>query len=205
MLANRSPFGKVLVAILLAHTLPSIAAEERTVPSTIKEVTIYLTGAQVTRAASVNIPAGTSVLRFVGLSAEADPGSIQVTGTGAFTVMRVKHRLAQGALPHGTPAIKTLEQGIKEIERRIQDEQTRIGLLQNEEQRLLKNETIESGDRGLSVEQLRAINDYHRERMAAVRNGAVTWSTPDRGDAGRGAGTAHATAETARCGTGIDQ
>jgi hypothetical protein len=41
----------------------------------------------------VDLPKGTSTLVLAGLSDEVDPANIQVSGTGAFTILGVQHRL----------------------------------------------------------------------------------------------------------------
>ncbi|HEY0975862.1 MAG TPA: mucoidy inhibitor MuiA family protein [Flavobacteriales bacterium] len=165
----------ILLLVMAAAVVSGTrGADERTIPSTISNVTVFLSGAQVERTATTEIPKGTSRLVFGGLSAEADPGSIQVRGTGGFTILSVQHRMDHGKPPEGPEAVKTLEAAIKGIEREIQDEQNRITVLQNEEQRLLKNESFDGGAQGLSVERIKAVNDYFRERITAVREGILT-------------------------------
>ncbi len=166
---------RISIPILAFLALPLFlrAADEKPLTSTITHVIVYLGGAQVTRTVTTELSAGTHRLVFKDLSEEADPASIQVSGTGTFTILSVKHRMDHGTEPTGTPEVKELEERIRAIERTIQDEQTRIGILQSEEQRLLKNETITAGEQGTTLEQLRSINDYHRERVTAVRNGIV--------------------------------
>lgn len=163
----------MLVLPLLLLGPVTNATEERSVKSTITNVTVFLSGAQIERTATVDLPKGTTRLVFKELSEEADPASIQVSGTGGFTILSVKPRIDHGKAPTGTAEVKDLEAGIQAIERTIQDEQSRIGVLQNEEQRLLKNEAFDGGDQGLSMERIKAINDYFRERITAVREGII--------------------------------
>ncbi|MEM9024414.1 MAG: DUF4140 domain-containing protein, partial [Bacteroidota bacterium] len=59
--------------------------------SQIKEVTVFLNGAQVKRTASRTIPSGTHYLKFTGLSTQIDPNSIQVNGRGSATILSVSH------------------------------------------------------------------------------------------------------------------
>lgn len=161
-------------SLLLLALLPAAlrAGDEHPITSTIQHVTVFLTGAQVERTANADLPKGTTRLVFKQLSEEADPATVQVSGSG-FTILSVKHRIDHGSTPEVPAAVKALETRIAAIERSIQDEQGRIGVLQNEEQRLLKNEAFEGGDQGLSVERIKAINDYFRERITAVREGVI--------------------------------
>lgn len=161
------------VAFLLFQLQLLFAIEEKIVTSQIKQVTVFLSGAQVERTADADLPKGTVRLVFAGRSAEVEPASVQVHGTGRFTLLSVKHKLDPGTAVVSSNAVKTLEASIKAIEHEIQDERTRITVLQNEEQRLLKNEDFDGGSAGLSVERIRAINDYHRERITAVHEGVL--------------------------------
>jgi len=149
------------------------ALEDKAISSTIKQVTVFLSGAQVERTAQVEMPKGSLRLVFKGLSAEADPASIQIGGTGGFTILSVKHRLDHGAPPTTSSEVKELEEKIKALGEHIQNDQSRIGVLQNEEQRLLKNETFDGGEQGLSMDRIKAINDYFRERITVVREGII--------------------------------
>src|SRR5690606_22991176 len=108
----------------------------------ITTVTVHLSGAQVTRTARVELPKGTLRLVFKDLSEEADPASVRVSGTGGFTILSVKHRLDHGTKPEGGGEVEAIEARIKAVERSAQDERSRIGVLRNEEQRLLKNEVV---------------------------------------------------------------
>ena len=80
----------LIVAFLLFHLQHLFAIEEKIVTSQIKQVTVFLSGAQVERTADADLPKGTVRLVFAGLSAEVDPASVQVHGTGRFTLLSVK-------------------------------------------------------------------------------------------------------------------
>jgi len=175
MAPRTHPVHTALATVLWAASINATASTtaEKAITSTITTVTVHLSGAQVTRTARVELPKGTLRLVFKDLSEEADPASVRVSGTGGFTILSVKHRLDHGTKPEGGGEVEATEARIKAVERSVQDERNRIGLLQNEEQRLLKNEVVEGGQQGTTLERLRAINDYLRERIAAVRSGVL--------------------------------
>ena len=66
------------------------ADNEKEIRAAIKHVTVYPDRAQVTHEASVELPAGKSLLRLGSLSPYIDAQSIQVKGTGAFVIISVK-------------------------------------------------------------------------------------------------------------------
>ena len=58
--------------------------------SKIEEVTVYESGAQVTRTAKTNLPAGRAALILRGVSSQLDKQSLQVSGD--FTILSVVHQ-----------------------------------------------------------------------------------------------------------------
>ena len=166
------PTAALVLAVALHGTIHA-APPEQALPSRIEAVTVYRSGAQVTRIGRTELSKGAQRIVFKDLSAEADPATLQVTAPEGVRILSVKHRLDHGRDPESDPEVKRLEERIRTIERAIQDHQVRIGILQQEEARLLKNEVVHAGERGTLPELLRAMNDYHRDRITAIRTGVV--------------------------------
>ena len=80
--------------------------------STIKNVKIFLSGAQVNRNTKVNVGAGQSVLAIEGLSSAIDASSISVTGTGNAMIMGVSFRLDYLKDIAKTPEMKLLQDSL---------------------------------------------------------------------------------------------
>ena len=78
---------KLLAALFFLPLAAFGQSEEIEVRSEIKEVTLYLSGAQETRSARINIPAGNSTLKFIGLPGDIQANSIQVKGVSDFTIL----------------------------------------------------------------------------------------------------------------------
>ncbi|MFZ9187323.1 MAG: DUF4140 domain-containing protein [Algoriphagus sp.] len=81
--------------LLSSFTLKGFAQDlkEVTLTNQIKEVTLFLSGAQVFETATGTLPAGETVLLVKGLSPFLDEKSIQVKGQGNFTIQAVNKRL----------------------------------------------------------------------------------------------------------------
>ena len=80
----------VSLCILLSATT---WAKEQPVTTSISAVKVFLSGAEVTRSGKAELLKGTATLVFAGLPEELDPANIQVSGSGAFTILGVQHRL----------------------------------------------------------------------------------------------------------------
>ncbi|MBN1520430.1 MAG: mucoidy inhibitor MuiA family protein [Spirochaetales bacterium] len=96
-----------LAAIACAGVLAS--AQEALAPSSrVAKVTVYSDRALVTRQAELALPKGESTVLFSNLPAALDPSSVQVSGTGAFTLRDV--RVASRQLSRDVSAqLKALE------------------------------------------------------------------------------------------------
>jgi hypothetical protein len=156
--------------LVLAQLLciPFLAfSAEKPVSTTISAVKVFLSGAEVTRTGKADLPKGTATLVFAGLSEEVDPSNIQVSGSGAFTILGVQHRLNYLEEKQDRAEVVELKARIKALEADITKEQSLLGVLDKEDARLAKNDVI-AGDAGLSLEQLRSINDYLQSRQEAL-------------------------------------
>jgi len=155
-----------LVALCLASTL-LVRSAEKPVTTSISAVKVFLSGAEVTRTGKVELPKGTSTLVFAGLSEEVDPANIQVSGTGAFTILGVQHRLNYLEEKQDRAEVVTLKDRIKAIEADIERENSMLSVVEREDARLAKNEVV-AGDQGLTLSQLQSINEYLRGRQEAL-------------------------------------
>ena len=152
----------------LATALFATAAE-KPVTTTIAAVKVFLTGAEVTRTGKVELTKGTTTLVFTGLSEEVDPANIQVSGTGAFTILGVQHRLNYLEEKQDRAEVTALKDRIKALEQDIERENGALSVVDREEARLGKNEVV-AGEQGLTLQQLQGINDYLRARQEALTN-----------------------------------
>ncbi|MBX2980286.1 MAG: mucoidy inhibitor MuiA family protein [Flavobacteriales bacterium] len=155
-----------LLTALVLFTLGAQAAE-KPVTTTISAVKVFLSGAEVTRNGKVELPKGTSTLVFAGLSEEVDPSNIQVSGTGAFTILGVQHRLNYLEEKQDRAEVLVLKDRIKTLEADIERENSLLAVVEKEDARLGKNEVV-GGEQGLTLTQLQSINEYLRGRQEAL-------------------------------------
>src|SRR5688572_24320856 len=84
-----------LLTLLLILSVPMVQAKdtEKKLKSTIKEVTVFLSGAQITNTVTTNLSAGTTDLVFTDLSPYIMDNNIQAKGEGSFTILSVVKRI----------------------------------------------------------------------------------------------------------------
>jgi len=153
----------------LTLNLFSQSPQEIELKSEVNEVTVYLTGAQVTRLKSVDLPIGRSILKFTNLSPFIDSKSISINAKGEFTVLSVN--LQQNFLTQQTKS-KENEDLLKnklEIEKKIKTENAYLEVL-NEELAFLKaNSSIGGANVGTSLTSLKEASTYFSEKITAIK------------------------------------
>ncbi|MBC2592973.1 mucoidy inhibitor MuiA family protein [Ruficoccus amylovorans] len=93
-----SPF--LFAALAAPFSLP--AAQEQVLDSHLNAVTVYTDRAEVVRQAGLKLDPGVHTLIFTDLPAQTDAGSLQVDGTGGFTLQDVRFETRQLTdLPEG--------------------------------------------------------------------------------------------------------
>jgi len=143
------------------------AQDETEIKSEVKEVTVFLTGAEETRTAKTTIKEGNSTLRFTDLPAQIDPNSIRVDGISDFTILSIN--FVQNYL-----SSKEEEGEIKIITDRLDSLQLRSGMiareksLLHEEKSMMQANNRLTNNNGLVIEDLVVIADYYAERYNEI-------------------------------------
>ena len=161
----------ILLSILIA--LFSVATAQETkkqVDSKIDNVTVFLSGAQVLRDATVTIPKGTSDLVFHDVSTSVNPQSIQVTTNFDITVLAVNHQINYIEEPSKREEITKLDTQLKALKEKLNYEMAMLQVFQQEENMLIKNQGIGGANVVLKAVDLKEAIDFQRTRMTEVKN-----------------------------------
>lgn len=165
---------KILYSFLLALLcLFKAYADERTVESEIRSVTVYTVGAQVSREARFNLQSGEQTLVFQGLSPYLDEASLQFDAGPGQTVISMKY---ERRYPELTPAQKSQSVKLNDEIKALVDSslilKAQLATLQREETVLLQNTdfdiwpemTATQLEEGLKVVRSR-LNNIKRQRL----------------------------------------
>ncbi len=155
-----------LLAGLSLHSLT--AQDEILLSSEISSVTVFQRSAQLTRKATVKIPAGKSRLIFSRLSQDMDPASILLRGQGNLSILSIGHRhnyLSEENLP---AELQSLQEQIETLEMDIRKLKAREDGLRNEKEMIIANRNIGGTASGISFEQLQRIAQYTSERISEI-------------------------------------
>ena len=159
----------ILILSGLISFLPGFASEPVEVSSQIREVTVFLNGAQVSRQAKVLLPRGMTTLVFRELPVNIDPMSIQAKGEGNFIILSLLHQVNYLAGQRTTAQVKQLQDSLKLYEDKIVFNKSMQSVMQNEEDLLITNRDISGKEKGVTMVELKAAADFYRARLTEIK------------------------------------
>ena len=167
IISNKATMKKNISLLAIACLgLPLFAGnDEINVKSTITSVTVFLSGAQVTRTGQLTLAPGSKTFVFAGLPQNINPQSLQVKGTGNYTILSVTHRLNYMMSRQKSSDIKMLEDSILILKNQLSLDQSTLTVTQEEENFLLANKSIGGQNTGVNVNDLKTAADLLRTRL----------------------------------------
>jgi uncharacterized protein (TIGR02231 family) len=142
---------------------------EKRVKSDIKEVTVFLNGAQVTSVASVNLAPGTTNIVFEDLSQYIWDNNIQARGEGDFTILSVVRKLNYLNPKDMPKEIKVVSDTLEALHDRQDLLQSMWKIYDQEEQMLMANKSIGGQNTGVNVAELEKAANLLRNRLTELQ------------------------------------
>lgn len=160
----------ILSAVLLFSFAGVIKADDDYTPikSEPKEVTVFLTSAQITRTATATLQAGTNKIVFEGLSQFINANSIQVKGTGDFTILSVSSQLDYFNTKEKTKEVITLEDSLESYNAQVLFLQSMLETYVAEKTMIIANQSIGGSETGVKIDDLKAAAEYFRTRLTDI-------------------------------------
>ena len=158
----------VLSLILVSLAFTASAESAKDIKATLRHVTVYPDRAQMTHDATVEIPAGKTVLKLGALSPYIDQQSIQVKGNGDFMIVSVNYQNNYLENLEDLPEIKDIRSQIEALQLKVEDEQAAISILKEKEAFLVANRAILDKKTTLTIEQLKSVMDLYTTNMEQV-------------------------------------
>ncbi|MFL5730961.1 MAG: DUF4139 domain-containing protein [Cytophagaceae bacterium] len=159
--------------LLLALSILSVQSfadnDKRNVKSTIKQVTVFLSRAQINSTAGAPVEAGMTDVIIEGLPPSIDKQSIQVSGKGDFVIMSVKYNLNYVDPQQKSPAILALEDSMEVYQLQVEILTNMRDVYNKEEQMMLANQSMKGTEKGITADELEEMADLFRERLADIR------------------------------------
>lgn len=158
-----------LIALLL-FAFRVLAADPQPIASTAREVTIFKSGAQITRTASQAISVGRSELVFKGLSPNISEKTIQLKAEGAVTIMSVRYAVNYLEENPQQAELQRIEKELEVLGDRATRMNNELALLMQDEALIAKNQVQVVGvsNNPSATKDLRELADYQRARLKEI-------------------------------------
>ncbi len=161
----------ITAIIIIAITKVSLGVNETTVNSKIKNVTVFLNGAQVFRNAKVNLKKGITEVVFDSISSNINANSIQVSGKGNYVILDTKYKVVQPSLNPTPPAIpkeildriQLLQDSLDMVNFDLEEVTYRKDVLELEKQLLVGNKSMKSDSLALLKDAMKFFREKYND------------------------------------------
>jgi TonB-dependent SusC/RagA subfamily outer membrane receptor len=165
------PIKSLFAGLLIFVCLQLQATDEPLIiPSSLKAVTVYRSGAEMTHNSSVELGKGNEELVIEGISNSIDINSVQINCPSAVTIMGIEFSNNFLIAPEVSSHIKMLQDSVERVQKDIDrvnvQIQTTIDLLEV----LKANRDIKGQQTGLSVAELMKLMDYYKNKSTELQN-----------------------------------
>ncbi len=157
----------LLPLFLLLYTAATAQNKKLTAETTVQQITIFSSGAQVHRIANLTVQPGRTEIAFPELSSQLQQQSIQLKADANITLISVstaKDHFVQRKIEQDERSLLERRNDLKE---KNEIDGKLLQVYKNEEQMLVKNQAI-GGQSGVKAEELRQALDLHRQRLTEV-------------------------------------
>ena len=161
---------KTLSLFLFLTTAISFATTEKGTPSTLKEVTVYLSGAQIERTAEIKLQKGTTAFTFDRLSPNIQESSIQISGLDNATVLSVNYGINYLSKQDRSEEVEAIQDQIKALYDQIQIEEHAITGYNEELYLITENRRLGNSTEVVNLEKLQKFATYFRTRTTEIKS-----------------------------------
>ncbi|OFY63740.1 MAG: hypothetical protein A3H98_06610 [Bacteroidetes bacterium RIFCSPLOWO2_02_FULL_36_8] len=145
--------------------------------SKITDVTVFFSGAQITRNAHLQTTKGKHLLILNQLPSEINPQSIQVAGIENCVILSVKHQLEYPNQNKKEVEETEIQKQIDAQELKIKEIKNKQNVFELEEKILLDNSSLKKKDDGTAIADIKLAADFYRVRLNEIKQGKLNLST----------------------------
>ncbi|MFY0673128.1 MAG: DUF4139 domain-containing protein [Bacteroidia bacterium] len=155
-------------------------AEQKNIASEIKHVTVYPTGATISRETKVSIRQGSSTLRFYGISTTIDPNSIQLEADGDYIVQSIAYKYDYLSPVKEPKVLKLLADSLVMLRDELTELNGETYAYNQELQFIVNNKTIGGQQVVSQSEEFEKISAIIRSRVLAIKKALFSISLKER-------------------------
>ena len=163
--------SKFFIVILTFICLNATAKDEPlVVPSSLKTVTVYRSGAELIHNTSVQLAQGNEDLIIEGISNSIDINSVQINCPSAVTIMGIEFSTNYLVAPEISTRIKLLQDSVERVQKELEKVNVQIQTTVDLLEVLKANRDIKGQQTGLSVAELMKLMDYYKSKSTELQN-----------------------------------
>lgn len=165
---------QIWIAFVLMATVGNAQKVEKQIIKTeVDEVKLFLTAGQMAHHEKVTIKKGRNRLVFTGISAYADPQSIQFVGDGEYRLVSVSTEMDFLAAEQFNPEISVLKDSLENLSDAHQNTQDILDSYLAEQAVLNTNRDLGGNNQNVTVAQIKEAGEFYRKRTLEI-NQAIT-------------------------------
>jgi hypothetical protein len=157
------------LSLLLLLVAFKINAKDIELKTTITDVTVFQSGAQVKRTGSTKIPAGESEIKISDATSLLKKESIQVKGEGNFTILSVNHQVKLSDVENEKTKWTELEAKQKSLMQQMEDLSVKIQVLNSQEAAIMNLKNTSTATKGVTVEQISKAQELVRLKLTEIK------------------------------------
>lgn len=159
----------IILIVFSSFFLQAQEIGEKEVTTQIKEVTVFIDGAQINREKKVDLQKGITTLKFTGLSPFVDAKSIQLKADGDLHILSLNFQKNFLNEEKKSEQLKNYESQLKALNDKILLEKTHLAVLKEELDFLKDNRAIGGKNDVLTVANLKETAAFYSEKLAVIK------------------------------------
>ncbi|MBC3759065.1 mucoidy inhibitor MuiA family protein [Hyunsoonleella sp. SJ7] len=161
---------KCLIFLLLFSPIILFANPTNPTKSSVKAVTVFVDGAEVTRSATITLPAGTTEFTFTKLSPHIKENSIQISGLNGASILSLNYAINHINKLDKTDAVEKFQNEIESLKDAIQIEDNLMEGFEQEIKIIEENRSLGNNSEVVNLEKLKQFASYYRQRITQLNN-----------------------------------
>lgn len=133
--------------------------------SSITDVSVFTSGAEITRAASISLKLGENIITLKGLAQDINSNSLNVTGNPNYLIKSVKYERNFLEDTSNSSELLSLENELKDTEFKLATRSSLERVYIEEKNLLMANKSIKGASQSLLAEDLKEMAAFYREHL----------------------------------------
>ena len=163
---------KQLLTLFLSFTTIFTFSQNaiKIIPTEINQVTVYLSGAQISRSKNIQVKKGKTEIVFHGISPQMDPSTIQIKVADGIRILSISNELNYLNVYTLEPKIKTIKDSLEIITGLIQANSDQQDAYNIEKKMMLQNQSIGGSQNGVNIDELNKGREFFYNNILRVNN-----------------------------------